>query len=433
MLSTRIARVHASRGRVTAELVLGNWQGHCTRPGIRALLCAAQPALAQFTQQGPKLVGTGAVGTPTKASRSRCPPTATPRSWAGMTTTRSPERRGSSPAAAGYGASRARSSSAPALSEPPTRLSVALSADGNTAIVGGYGDNGGRSGVGLHPKRRRLDPAGTKLVGTGAVGGAQQGIRSRCRPMATPRLWAGSRQLGIGAAWVFTRSSGVWTQQGTKLVGTGAVGAAHQGFSVALSADGNTAIVGGTRQRGRGAAWVFTRSGGVWTQQGPSWSAPALSEPHQGYSVALSADGNTAIVGGAADNATLARRGSSPAAAASGPSRAQAGRHRRCRNRPKALGRAVRRRQHRYGGRENDNATPERRGSSPAAAASGPSKAKLVGTGAVGAADQGYLGRALRRRHHRDRGRAIDNGGSVPRGSFGPNQSDRDARLQRRR
>ena len=34
-------------------------------------------------------------------------------------------------------------------------------------------------------------------------------------------------------------------QQGQKLVGTGAVGSTNQGMSVALSADGNTAIVGG--------------------------------------------------------------------------------------------------------------------------------------------------------------------------------------------
>ena len=34
-------------------------------------------------------------------------------------------------------------------------------------------------------------------------------------------------------------------QQGTKLVGTGAVGFADLGYSVSLSADGNTAIVGG--------------------------------------------------------------------------------------------------------------------------------------------------------------------------------------------
>jgi len=26
---------------------------------------------------------------------------------------------------------------------------------------------------------------------------------------------------GVGATWIFTRSGGVWTQQGSKLVGTG--------------------------------------------------------------------------------------------------------------------------------------------------------------------------------------------------------------------
>ena len=44
---------------------------------------------------------------------------------------------------------------------------------------------------------------------------------------------------------MFTRSGGVWTQQGKKLVGADAVGSARQGMSVALSADGNTTIVGG--------------------------------------------------------------------------------------------------------------------------------------------------------------------------------------------
>jgi hypothetical protein len=68
-----------------------------------------------------------------------------------------------------------------------------------------------------------------------------------------------------GAAWVFIRSGGAWTQQGSKLVGAGAVGGASQG-SVAVSADGNTAIVGGSGDNsGIGAAWVYTRSGDVWT------------------------------------------------------------------------------------------------------------------------------------------------------------------------
>src|SRR5450756_1174256 len=60
-----------------------------------------------------------------------------------------------------------------------------------------------------------------------------------------------------------------FSQQGPKLVGTGAVGNAIQGYSVSLSADGNTAVVGALGDNfGAGAVWVWTRSAGVWTQQG---------------------------------------------------------------------------------------------------------------------------------------------------------------------
>jgi hypothetical protein len=68
-----------------------------------------------------------------------------------------------------------------------------------------------------------------------------------------------SDNSGIGAAWVYTRSNGVWTQQGSKLVGTGAVRSAWQGQSVSLSGDGNTAIVGGPIDAPVGAAWVFVQ------------------------------------------------------------------------------------------------------------------------------------------------------------------------------
>jgi len=50
-----------------------------------------------------------------------------------------------------------------------------------------------------------------------------------------------------------------FTQQGSKLVGTGAVVRADQGQSVALSADGNTASGPGDNS-GNGAVWVFTRN-----------------------------------------------------------------------------------------------------------------------------------------------------------------------------
>ena len=65
-----------------------------------------------------------------------------------------------------------------------------------------------------------------------------------------------------GAAWVWTRNGGVWTQQ-AKLAGSGSV-TGLQGASVSLCASGDTAIIGGTDDKqGTGAAWVFARNGGV--------------------------------------------------------------------------------------------------------------------------------------------------------------------------
>src|SRR4029079_17648152 len=60
-----------------------------------------------------------------------------------------------------------------------------------------------------------------------------------------------------------------YVQQGGKLIGSGALDPASQGASVAISQDGNTAIVGGSTDNDfAGAAWVFTRAGSTWKQQG---------------------------------------------------------------------------------------------------------------------------------------------------------------------
>jgi hypothetical protein len=98
----------------------------------------------------------------------------------------------------------------------------------------------------------------------------------------------------------------VWGQQ-AKLVGMGAVGPipAFQGYSVSLSDNGNIAILGGPfDDSSLGAAWVYTRSGGVWGQQAKLVGTGAVGPiaVYQGQSVSLSGDGNTAIVGGNLDN-----------------------------------------------------------------------------------------------------------------------------------
>jgi hypothetical protein len=79
------------------------------------------------------------------------------------------------------------------------------------------------------------------------------------------RLWRIPRlSVLVSAALLFSSQLALaqFSQQ-WKLVGTEAVGNAYQGSSVSLSSDGNTAIVGGyLDDEGKGAAWVYTRSGG---------------------------------------------------------------------------------------------------------------------------------------------------------------------------
>jgi hypothetical protein len=208
------------------------------------------PARAQFIQQGPKLVGTGGVGTTFQG------------------------------------------------------ISVSLSDDGSAAIVGAPGDSGFVGATWVFTRSGGVwSQEGPKLVGSDGVGAARQGVSASLSADGDTAIVGGVTDNGLtGAAWVYTRSGGMWSEQ-AKLVATDAIGSAEQGGSVSLSADGNTAIVGGINDNNfTGAAWVFTRSGGMWNEQAKLVATDAIGSAGQGRSVSLSADGNTAIVGGANDN-----------------------------------------------------------------------------------------------------------------------------------
>ena len=71
-----------------------------------------------------------------------------------------------------------------------------------------------------------------------------------------------SDNTNVGAAWIFTRSGTTWSQRGAKLVGSGAVGPAFQGLAVAMSGDRKTALVGGVGDVSNvGATWAFALVG----------------------------------------------------------------------------------------------------------------------------------------------------------------------------
>jgi hypothetical protein len=184
-------------------------------------------------------------------------------------------------------------------------ISVSLAGDGNTAIIGGYADNNETGAAWVLTRSRGVWSQQAKLIGTGAIGNAQQGSSVAISGDGDSAIVGGPLDNNsIGAAWVFTRSRGVWSQQ-AKLIGTGVAGFAAQGVSVAISGDGDSAIVGGPFDNDfAGAAWVFTRSRGVWSQQGPKLVGTGATGifVEQGGSVSLSGDGNSAIVGGQGNN-----------------------------------------------------------------------------------------------------------------------------------
>ncbi|WP_437804351.1 DNRLRE domain-containing protein [Sorangium sp. So ce693] len=106
------------------------------------------------------------------------------------------------------------------------------------------------------------------------------------------------------AAYVFVKSGGAWTQQARLVPGDGPAGDGF-GTSVAISAD--TAVVGapwGTG--GAGAAYVFVRSGGVWSEQAKLVASGGASNPAGG---AVAVDGDRAVLSAETSVYVFARSG----------------------------------------------------------------------------------------------------------------------------
>ena len=106
-----------------------------------------------------------------------------------------------------------------------------------------------------------------------------------------------------GAAYVFVRSGGTWSQQ-QKLTASDGASNDNFGISVSLSADGSTAMigaplatVGAIKYQYQGAAYVFVISGGTWSQQEKLTASDGAANALFGNSVSLSGDGNTALIG----------------------------------------------------------------------------------------------------------------------------------------
>jgi uncharacterized protein (TIGR03437 family) len=122
-----------------------------------------------------------------------------------------------------------------------------------------------------------------------------------------------------GSAYVFTRSGTVWTQQ-QKLVADD--GVAFDLFGEAIALSGNTVVVGEASdaigvKTVPGSAYVFTRSGTVWTQQQKLTADDGTVEDFFGVSVAIS--GDTVVVGAQNENGAFNGQGAAYVFVRSGP------------------------------------------------------------------------------------------------------------------
>ncbi len=105
-----------------------------------------------------------------------------------------------------------------------------------------------------------------------------------------------------GAAYVFTRNGTVWSQQ--QILTDTTTGAVNDyfGYSVALNGPGDTAFIGAQNKTvgingAQGAAYVFTRSGAVWSQQQIFTDTAGAGSDGFGRAVAVNSAGDLALIG----------------------------------------------------------------------------------------------------------------------------------------
>jgi hypothetical protein len=186
--------------------------------------------------------------------------------------------------------------------------SVALSVDGRTALVGAEnapcpmgGTDCGAAYVFFRDNRGSWVEQ-QKLTASDAVPFYNFGHSVALSADGDTAL-IGALGGGTGSAYLFVRRRNQWTEV-QKLTGSDAGIGATFGWSVTLSANGNTALIGAigvgcpTGANACGAAYIFTRQkNDVWVEQQKLTTSDAAEGDRFGSSVALSADGDTALFG----------------------------------------------------------------------------------------------------------------------------------------
>ncbi|HEV7782286.1 MAG TPA: LytTR family transcriptional regulator DNA-binding domain-containing protein [Chitinophagaceae bacterium] len=110
--------------------------------------------------------------------------------------------------------------------------------------------------------------------------------------------------LNAGGAYIYHRGNGVWEQQDLLYASDGAD---DDYFGASISISGDYAVIGAWgddigADANQGSIYIFQRSGTVWTQQIKLTAADGAANDFFGYSVDITNTGSTIVVGAYGDN-----------------------------------------------------------------------------------------------------------------------------------
>ena len=179
-----------------------------------------------------------------------------------------------------------------------------MSADGNTVIIGAPLNDGTGTDSG-HARIFQFDGTDWTQLGNdidgetaGDVAGGAVAISADGNTVIIGARNNDGNGSSSGHARVFQLDGTDWTQLGTDIDGETAGDVA--GDAVAVAADGNTVIIGAPLNDGTGTdaghARIFQFDGTDWTQLGSDIDGEARFD-ESGDAVAIAADGNTVIIG----------------------------------------------------------------------------------------------------------------------------------------
>ena len=188
-----------------------------------------------------------------------------------------------------------------------------VSIDGNTIVIGANGDDDRGSNSGSAYVFTNDSGTWTQTAKLTAYDGAGSDYFGSSVSIDGNTIVIGANRdddkgSDSGSAYVYTNTGGTWTE--TKL--TASDGAGNDSFGSSVSIDGNAIVIGANRDSDNGifsgSAYVFTNAGGTWTQTAKLTASDGASFDSFGSSVSI--DGNTIVIGAIYDEDNGSRSGS---------------------------------------------------------------------------------------------------------------------------